>query len=122
MKCGNDNEKCKKCEFKYRKRDCCLQQINVKDDVGEYICLCCSKWYQKKKQFVNVNNFSNHNVNNFILLLRKVVYSCEYKNDWEKFKNFVSCKGKILQFNFCTWNILLNQITRMQKESVKSWK
>ena len=38
-----------------------------------------------KKQFLNTYKFSNRD-NKFILLLGKGVYSYEYMNDWEKFK------------------------------------
>ena len=52
--------------------------------------LCCNKNYQQKfdetlkEQFFNTYNFSNHDNNRFILLWRKIVYSYEYMNDWEK--------------------------------------
>ena len=39
-----------------------------------------------KKQFLNTYKFSNRDSNKFILLLGKGVYSYEYMNDWEKFK------------------------------------
>ena len=29
--------------------------------------------------------FSNNDINNFILFLKKGVYSCEYMNEWKKF-------------------------------------
>ena len=38
-----------------------------------------------KKKFRNRFKFSNNNINNFILLLRKSVYIYEYMDDWEKF-------------------------------------
>ena len=46
----------------------------------EYNCLCFNENYKKKfdenlkKRFFNTNNFSNHDKNKFILLLRKSVY------------------------------------------------
>ena len=38
-----------------------------------------------KKGFANTYKFSNPNINKFILLLQKCVYSYEYMDDWEKF-------------------------------------
>ena len=41
----------------------------------EYKCLCCIESYQQKfdkklkEQFLNTNKYSNHDNNNFILLL-----------------------------------------------------
>ena len=46
------------------------------------------KNYQKrfdkdlKKTFANTYEFTNQNINKFILLLRKCVYPYEYMDDW----------------------------------------
>ena len=38
-----------------------------------------------KKQFKNTFTFSNNDINKFVLLLGKSVYSYEYMDEWEKF-------------------------------------
>ena len=54
-------------------------------------CKCQKKNYQKKvdenlkRRFSNAYKFPDHDINKFILLLQKVVYSYEYIDDWEKF-------------------------------------
>ena len=38
-----------------------------------------------KKRFRNTFKFSNNDINKFILLLRKGVYSYEHMDEWKKF-------------------------------------
>ena len=40
-----------------------------------------------KKPFFNTNKLSNHDINTFIIFLRKSVYSYEYMDDWETFND-----------------------------------
>ena len=40
--------------------------------------------YIQYQLFFNTYKFSNHDINKFILLLQKGVYSYEYMDDWEK--------------------------------------
>ena len=71
--------------IKYKDCDCFREYTNFKDDLIEYICLCCNKNHEYlKKRFLNTRKFSNYDINKFILLLRKVVYPYEYMDDREK--------------------------------------
>ena len=47
-----------------------------------------------KERFFNTYTFSNHNNNNFILLLRKGVYPFVYIDDWKKFNKTLSSEKK----------------------------
>ena len=80
IKCkyGDDN-KCEKCGIKYK--DCKLKiRLNIKLKLISFIYLCWDETFQKvfyvdlKKRFANTYNFSNHDINKFILLLQKGVY------------------------------------------------
>ena len=68
--------KCKAC-------DCFLEYTNLKDNLIKSKCLCCKNNYQKtfdeniKKKTFNTYKFSNHDTNNFILLLQKDIYPYE---------------------------------------------
>ena len=83
IKCkyGHDDKKCEPCEIKYKYWDCFLQYINLKEDLIEYKCLCCNKYYQHKfnenlkERFFNKHKFSNQNNNccckNMFILMNK---------------------------------------------------
>ena len=87
----HNNKKCETCVFKYQYCDCFLEYTNFKDDLIEYKCLCCNKNYQRKfdeklkERFFSTYKFSNHDNNQFILLLQKLVYPYEYMDDSERF-------------------------------------
>ena len=84
----------------------------------------CNKNYRKKfdqklnEQFLNTYNFSDHNINNFILLLQKCVYPYEYMDDQKKFNKTSSPKKEDF-YSHLIMEDLLMQIMRMQKEFVK---
>ena len=67
--------------------DCCLEYINVTDDLIKCKCFCCNNNYQRRfgenlmKWFLNTYKCSNHYINKFILLLRKGVYPYENMDD-----------------------------------------
>ena len=86
----NDNKKCETCEINYKDCECFHENINFKHNLVEERCLCWNKNYQKKfddklqKEFFNINKFSNHDINKFILLLQKVAYPYKYIDDSAK--------------------------------------
>ena len=54
-------------------------------------CFNCDSYYKKKfnidliKNFKNTYSFCNNDLNKFVLLLRKRVYTYEYADTWERF-------------------------------------
>ena len=78
-------------QIKFRDCNCFLEYESVKDNLIKYKCLTCNKDYsisadeKLKKSFKNTFKFSNNDINKFIFLLRKGVYSYKYMDEWEKF-------------------------------------
>ena len=81
---GIHNKKCS---------DCCsnLDYIKIKNEKLILECYNCKQRYKNKfnkeliKRFASTYSFCNNDLNKFILLLRKVVYSYEYMDNWERF-------------------------------------
>ena len=65
--------------------------MTTKDEQLIFRCFRCKKNYEKNfdkeliQRFANVYEFWNGDLNKFILLLRKGVYSYEYMDSWERF-------------------------------------
>ena len=74
-----------------KKIDCFLEYEIVKDNLIKYKCLFYNEQFSSKtdeelrKRLKNTFNFSNNDINKFILLLRKGFYLYEYMDEWEKF-------------------------------------
>ena len=79
IKCqfGYDDKKCKTCGIRYKYCDCFLEYTNCKYYLIKYKCLLCNNNCQRKfdeklkERFFNTCEFSNHDNNKFISLLRK---------------------------------------------------
>ena len=76
---------------KIKCKDCDCEYEDIKDNSIKYNCLSCNKDFlnkineELKKRFKDRFKFSNNDINKFISLLRRVVYSCGYMDEWEKF-------------------------------------
>ena len=74
-----DDEKFETFGIKCKCCDCLLKYKHFKDDLIEYKCLICNQNCQRKfdeklkKRFFHAFKFSNHDYNNFILLLQEDV-------------------------------------------------
>ena len=90
--------------------------------------MCCYKNYQHKsneklkKRFFNTYKFANHGNCKFVLLLQKGVYPYEYMHDWEQLNETLLPEKKKKKVFTVTqkWKILMKQITRKQKEFVRT--
>ena len=65
--------------------------MSTKDNQLIFKCIECSKNHKKDfnknliKRFEKIYEFCNGDINKFILLLRKGVYTNEYMDSWERF-------------------------------------
>ena len=78
----------KKCKDKNCKSEC--EFIGSKNDRLRYKCKECGKICAKSKdglikKFPRTYQFCNGDLNKFVLLFRKGVYSYEYMDSWERF-------------------------------------
>ena len=84
-----NNKDCKKCKERKKIRSEC-EFIGLIDNGLKYKCKECGDISAKSideliKKFPRTYKFCNGNLNKFVLLLRKGVYSYEYRDSWERF-------------------------------------
>ena len=78
------NDKCVKCNSN-------LCFVNAMNETLTFECVDCKKEYKKDlnkkliERFSNVYEFCGYDMNKFMILLRKGVYSYEYMDEWDKF-------------------------------------
>ena len=81
---GVHNNKCTDCKSY-------LDYITTKDEKLIFSCFECKKNYEKDfnkeliKRFANIYEICDGDINKFILLLRKGLYTYEYMDSWERF-------------------------------------
>ena len=92
IKCkyGHDYKKCETCEIKFKGCEWFFEYTNVKYNLIECKYLCCNNnynnvWWKLKEEIYQYKQFSNNDINKFILLLQKGDYPYKHMNDWEKF-------------------------------------
>ena len=85
-------------KIKYKDYDCFLEYKIGEDNLIKYNCLSCNKDYPNKinKELKTYSKktfkFSNNDINEIVLLLRKGIYPFEYMDDWGMFHETASPK------------------------------
>ena len=97
-------KECKGCKERRKIKSVC-NFIGLKNNKLSYKCKECKKRWLKPvngliKNFPNVNQFCNGDINKFILLLRKGVYPYEYMDSWEIFNETSLPDKKAFYSNF----------------------
>ena len=71
------DKKCETCRIKYKYCDCCVEYINSKEDLMEYKCLCCNKYYPhkfdkklKERCFITYK-FCSHSYKYFFIVVKR---------------------------------------------------
>ena len=82
-------KECKEYE-KRRKIKWVCNFIGLKNNKLNYECKECKKRWLKPvngliKKFPNIHQFCNRHINQFVLLLRRVVYLYEHMDSWKRF-------------------------------------
>ena len=93
-------KECKGCKERKKIEPVC-DFIGLKNNKLRYKCEECKKIWLKPisgliKKFLNIHQFYNGDINKFVLLLRKDVYSYEYMDSWERLYETSLSDNKIL--------------------------
>ena len=112
-------KECKGCEEKRKIKSVC-NFIGLENNKLNYECKECKKRLLKPingliKKFPNVYQFCNEDINKFVLLLRKGVYSYEYMASWEKFDETSLPDKKAFYSELYLEDITDKDYTRAQK-------
>ena len=105
----------------------CLDYVKTKNEKLILECFNCIQDYKKKinkeliKRFASTYEFSNKDLNKFILLLRKGVYPYKYMDNWERF-NETSLPNKESFYSKLIWKILMILIIDMVIKDFKCLK
>ena len=105
----------------------CLDYVKTKNEKLILKCFNCIQDYKKKinkeliKRFASTYEFSNKDLNKFILLLRKGVYPYKYMDNWERF-NETSLPNKESFYSKLIWKILMILIIDMVIKDFKCLK
>ena len=98
------NDKCIKCK-------CNLCFVRAMNGTLLFKCIDCEKEYEKEinkeliERFENTYKFCNNDINKFIMLLRKGVYSYEYMDGWNKFNEELMPSKELFYSNLTLENI-----------------
>ena len=112
----------------------CLDYIKIKNKKLLLKCFNCNNYYRKKfnkdliKKFKNTYSFCNNDINKFVSLLRKGVYSYEYVDNWERFseislpskEDFYS-KLNMEDFNDIDYRHANNVFKRLELENLRQY-
>ena len=101
-----------------------LDYLRFKDNNMLFKCFQYNSWCKKQfehdlvNKFKNTYEFCNKDINKFILLLRKGIYTYEYMDSWERFYE-TSLSDEEAFYSSVKWKILLMLTIGTQTKCLK---